>query len=72
MQKEQKLPLYILKKLLILESDSFFINKSLYDFQGKNVLRVIKELNDSFNVVMIVGHNHAFTSIVNMLGDDYY
>jgi len=57
------------KKAFNLESDSLFINKSLYDFQGKNVLRVIKELNDSFNVVMIVGHNHAFTSIVNMIGD---
>ena len=57
------------KKAFDIGSDSFFINKSLYDFQGKNVLRVIKELNDSFNVVMIVGHNHAFTSLVNMLGD---
>ena len=42
------------KKAFNLESDSLFINKSLYDFQGKNVLRVIKEFNDSFNVVMIV------------------
>ena len=57
------------KKAFKINANSFIINKSLYDFQGNNVLRVINELNDSYNIVMIVGHNHALTSIANMLGD---
>lgn len=51
-------------------SDKNFIkNKSLYDFGGKNVLEVIKNLDNTLERVLIVGHNHALTSIANMLGD---
>ena len=32
---------------------------------------IIKNLNNSLDRVMIVGHNHAFTSIANMLGNKY-
>ena len=32
---------------------------------------IIKELDDSWDRVMLVGHNHAFTSIANMLGNKY-
>ena len=32
---------------------------------------IIKNLDNSLDIVMIVGHNHAFTSIVNMLGSEY-
>ena len=36
------------KKAFDIKSDCFLINKSLYDFQGKNVLSVIKGLNNFF------------------------
>lgn len=49
----------------------FMTNNSLYDFSGRNVIDIIKNLNDSLDRVMIVGHNHAFTSIANMLGNTY-
>jgi len=49
----------------------FMTNHSLYDFSGRNVIDIIKNLNDSLDRVMIVGHNHAFTSIANMLGNTY-
>lgn len=53
-------------------SDSDFItNNELYDFSGQQVMSVIKDLNDKWNTVMIVGHNHAFTSIANMMGSTY-
>ncbi len=53
-------------------SDKDFIkNNSLYDFSGQQVMQVIKELDDNKNCIMIVGHNHAFTSIANMLGNEY-
>lgn len=53
-------------------ADSNFIkNNDLYDFSGQQVMKVIKGLDNTKNCVMIVGHNHAFTSIVNMLGNEY-
>ncbi|MAN59854.1 MAG: hypothetical protein CMC08_08485 [Flavobacteriaceae bacterium] len=51
--------------------DDFELNHDLYDFSGQQVIKSVKKLDESLNVVMIVGHNHAFTSIVNMLGNQY-
>lgn len=48
---------------------NFITNQSLYDFGGKKVLEVIKNISNSLDYVLIVGHNHALTSIANMLGD---
>jgi len=48
---------------------NFILNPNLYDFSGQKVLEVIKNLNNDLDSVMIVGHNHALTSIVNMIGD---
>lgn len=49
----------------------FTTDHSLYDFSGHNVMDIIKNLDDSYDRIMIVGHNHAFTSIANMLGNTY-
>ena len=49
----------------------FETNHDLYDFGGRNVMEIIKGLDNDVNCVMIVGHNHAFTSIANMLGTTY-
>ncbi len=49
----------------------FETNHDLYDFSGQNVIQVVKSLGDDLDRVMIVGHNHAFTSIVNMFGNRY-
>lgn len=54
----------------VADSD-FTTNHSLYDFSGRQVMEVIKGLDNSLKRVMIVGHNHAFTSIANMLGSKY-
>lgn len=51
--------------------ENFDTDHELYDFRGQNVMRFIKALDDDLDSVMIVGHNHAFTSIVNMLGNKY-
>ena len=61
---------YFKKAWNISESD-FITNNELYDFSGQQVMSVIKGLKDKWNTVMIVGHNHAFTSIANMLGSTY-
>jgi phosphohistidine phosphatase len=54
-----------------ISDENFELNHDLYDFSGQNAMAIIKGLDDSLKRVMIVGHNHAFTSIVNMLGDKY-
>lgn len=45
------------------------IEKELYDFGGGQVRRFIKSMNDDFDKVMIFGHNHAFTTMANNLGN---
>jgi len=49
----------------------FSTNHNLYDFSGQSVFDIIKNLPNDLDRVMIVGHNHAFTSIANMLGNTY-
>jgi phosphohistidine phosphatase len=56
------------KEAYALKETNFIINTELYDFSGQQVMKVIKELDDTLDCVMLSGHNHAFTSIVNMLG----
>ncbi|SRX55979.1 histidine phosphatase family protein [Aequorivita sp. CIP111184] len=59
------------KKALNISDANFETNHELYDFSGQNVMRIIKSLDDNLDTVMIVGHNHAFTSVANMLGNSY-
>jgi len=47
------------------------ISKNLYDFAGNQVVDFIKKLDNSQDTIMIFGHNHALTSIVNEYGSDY-
>lgn len=59
------------KKALKIDEKHFKTDHQLYDFGGQNVIRTIKSLDDDLNYAMLVGHNHALTSVVNMLGDRY-
>ena len=68
--RAQTTAMYFKKAFGIADKD-FVLNHDLYDFSGQSVMEIIKGLDDSLKRVMIVGHNHAFTSIVNMLGSDY-
>lgn len=52
-----------------LEKKLLTIDRQLYDFGGNQVLRFIKSLDDGLEKVMIFGHNHAFTTLTNNLGD---
>lgn len=49
----------------------FQIATDLYDFTGNHVLDFVKKMDNSLGTVMIFGHNHAFTHLVNSLGDSY-
>ncbi|UWX53961.1 histidine phosphatase family protein [Maribacter litopenaei] len=49
----------------------FQIVADLYDFSGNQVLDFIKKTDDTRGTIMVFGHNHAFTHLVNSLGDSY-
>lgn len=50
---------------------NFQISTHLYDFSGDQVMDFVKKTDDSLDTIMIFGHNHAFTHLVNSLGDSY-
>lgn len=58
-------------KNLNFEKNILHIKDELYDFGGQNVIKFITSLDDSYKKVMIFGHNHAFTSICNIFGDQF-
>ncbi|NAS30257.1 histidine phosphatase family protein [Flavobacteriaceae bacterium R38] len=47
------------------------VTDELYDFGGDRVIKFLNSLDDDYKSVMIFGHNHAFTSIVNTFGNTY-
>lgn len=54
-----------------LSEKSIEIKDDLYDFGGESVINFIKNLPNSYDTVMIFGHNHAFTSIANIYGNKF-
>lgn len=56
---------------LNLDKNKVYLNHDLYDFVGYNLLEVIKNCEDSFEILMVFGHNHAITAFVNTYGDVY-
>ncbi|MCK8520314.1 histidine phosphatase family protein [Aquimarina sp. D1M17] len=59
----------ILSKLDI-SGDIFKVERELYDFGGNQVIETIKNCDNKINTLMIFGHNHAFTSLVNLFGSE--
>jgi phosphohistidine phosphatase len=45
------------------------LNHDLYDFSVANLLKVIKNCQNSINELMLFGHNNAITNFVNSYGD---
>ncbi|PVW13791.1 SixA phosphatase family protein [Marixanthomonas spongiae] len=56
------------KKAFNITDDNYELTHDLYDFSGQQVMQVIKSIDNFLDRAMIVGHNHAFTSMVNMMG----
>lgn len=61
----------LITKNLGINKNKIEIVDDLYDFAGQNVIKFIQNINDSINNIMLFGHNYAFTSLVNALGDKY-
>lgn len=54
-----------------ISQEIFSLNHDLYDFSGENLVKTIKNCDDKINQLMIFGHNHAITAVVNTFGDKY-
>ena len=65
---------YATAKIIInnlnIADEIFELEPDLYDFGGHKVMEVIKRCDNKINTLMIFGHNHAFTSLTNLLGSD--
>ena len=58
----------IFLKDLEISYEKVLISPVIYDFSGGETLNFIKLLSDDHKNVMIFGHNHALTALVNLLG----
>ena len=61
----------IFTEVLNLKENTFKIEEELYDFGGESVINFIKTIDKKNEVIMIFGHNHAFTSICNIFGNNF-
>jgi phosphohistidine phosphatase len=61
----------IFMKTLNFDENLLHVRDELYDFGGQKVINFIHNIDDSYEKVMIFGHNHAFTSICNIFGDQF-
>lgn len=58
-------------KTLQIDKNILQISEEMYDFGGQRVMSIIKNLDDKYKNVMLFGHNHAFTHLVNLLGNEF-
>ena len=58
----------IAKELGFKKSD-VVVNEEMYTFNGGNLKDVIKDLDDKYESVMLVGHNPAITALANQISD---
>lgn len=58
-------------KALNIPKEKVIIEDELYDFAGQKVIKFIQNLDNKIDTVMLFGHNYAFTSLVNALGNKH-
>lgn len=58
----------IAKELGFKKSD-VLVNEGIYTFDGGSLIDVIKELDNKYDTVMLVGHNPAITALANELSN---
>ncbi len=51
--------------------ENIVFKEELYTFDGNNLERIVKSLNNRYDNVILFGHNEAITNFVNKFGDIY-
>lgn len=59
----------IFQEILNWNKNLISLEEKLYDFSGYSVTQFISDLDNDLDTVALFGHNHAFTSIINIFGD---
>ena len=54
-----------------LPDEKFDINNIIYGAYPEDVLRLVKNVDNSVNTLLVFGHNPTFTGIVNRFTEDY-
>ena len=57
-------------KALGISEEEIVLEPRLYDFSGNSVLEVVHGIDNSVDVLMLFGHNNAFTNLVNLWGEN--
>lgn len=52
-----------------IDQSVLILDPKLYDFNGREVEKIVRGTSDDVNCLMIFGHNNAMTSLVNKWGD---
>ncbi|WP_299213956.1 histidine phosphatase family protein [uncultured Dokdonia sp.] len=47
------------------------LDHTLYDFDGRDLVEVIRSCDDAVDCLMVFGHNNAMTNVVNTYGDKH-
>jgi len=53
----------------VFEESMVSYSEQLYDFSGAYLEAFIRKIDGDFSKVIIFGHNHALTALVNQIGD---
>ena len=61
---------YFAKELNIPEQ-AILVRKEIYHAYPEQVLNIIRNLDDSYNLVFLFGHNPCFTSLANQFSKEY-
>lgn len=48
------------------------IKESMYDFGGSGLVETVKSCDDDIDTLMVFGHNHAITAVVNTYGSQFF
>ncbi|PID59220.1 MAG: phosphohistidine phosphatase [Ignavibacteriae bacterium] len=62
---------YVLSECFELGKDEIIENEQIYEATVSDLINIIKSVPKEKNIVMLVGHNPAFTMLSNHLTDNY-
>lgn len=52
-----------------IDDKNIVLEHELYDFEGTNLVEVIRNVSDAIDCLMVFGHNNAMTNMVNTYGN---
>ncbi|MFT5890645.1 MAG: phosphohistidine phosphatase [Dokdonia sp.] len=60
---------FFFAKAYSIPEKEIILDHTLYDFDGRDLVDVIRSCDDTVNCLMVFGHNNAMTNFVNTYGD---